>query len=1114
VPHRAAPTAAVLLLALVSLASDSPESPADKGGAAGPAKPETVELRGRVSAPDGKPVAGATIRVLPEPKPSKVAGEHASTEATVVDSREDGTFVAGSLVGALFLVRVEADGFAPFFEAHVPGGTSLDVRLVAGQALSGTVLDLRSGTPLVGATVTVCDAGAAPFGRDACREARSGEGGTFRLADLPRGAVDVEALADGHAVGRMGNVAVPPLEADDRSPRRLEIHLSPGALWGGQVVNGDNQPIEGATVTLELSDPEHPELVERERRSETTDAAGRFSFEGVPLDARFRVQGSAEGYASTDMAAGPDMTIRLHLGATVDVRLLDATDVPVETLEVEFDSSDDANRGFLPMDPDLIESLGEGRFRVTRLPAGTYAVRLLPEGFADVERENVVLREGGSVDLGTIVVREGETIAGTVTNDAGEPIARAEIRALFEREGLLIRRAVRTSVEGKYRVPGLGEEPARLSVSAEGHGTDERSGLLPGAEDIDFVLERTGSVVGRIVLEGGGVPPVSQVRAHLETGDDPGQSVFLTLLDDLEDKDAGAFSDLDGRYRVDELAPGTYTIEAIAQGLAPGRATGLRVTSAGVTDAGSIVLERGMTIRGRVLDAGDDSPVAGATVSVGVPSAIDTLLRAPGLNETAVTGSDGRFRVEGIAAGPHDVSVEHPEFAPAESRVAVEDGVDPPEIIVRLSKGGTITGTVRDATGRSIPEGRVVLKNGRGDDRTTTTGVDGRYVFERLSPSTYSLSRAGPGAPTGVQHATVEEGETVVVDFGGAPAVRLEGLVLRGGEPAAGALLRFMRHGGGVIETARSEADGAYEVGLPAAGTYSVVVRTGPPGGPAGGILLMLTVPDEPEVTRDLVFATSGITGIVLDAEGRSISNAMVIVEDATTAGGGSTMTDSSGAYVVEGLEAGNYRVTVSASGFQPAERFADVPDTRIASGIDFRLEPGRRLRGRVVDPLGRGLGGAIVVVRASTEDPFAEPALTDVNGRFTAGAPGEGSVGVGVYAEGWAPAWRTGIVPREGEETTIVLSPGGKIEIRVLGADGRPVPGVGVKLVALGADPDGEKLFGTRQPPPTGIDGVALADSLVPGTYELWVTNRRGVAPVQVAVTEGRTTAVVLNLP
>jgi hypothetical protein len=206
----------------------------------------------------------------------------------------------------------------------------------------------------------------------------------------------------------------------------------------------------------------------------------------------------------------------------------------------------------------------------------------------------------------------------------------------------------------------------------------------------------------------------------------------------------------------------------------------------------------------------------------------------------------------------------------------------------------------------------------------------------------------------------------------------------------------------------------------------------------------------------------------------------------------------------------------VSATGFTSDEREGvEVGESGLTSAVDFRLEAGRVLRGRVVDPGGRGLGGAMVfVTHAATGESFSRPTQTDVNGVFTATAPGEGAVNITAIAGGWAPALRTGVVPREGEETIIRVSLGGKIEVRVLGGEGQPIAGVQVGVRSLLSGPGSLMGFGSNQPRPTGPDGSTTIDLLAPGPYEVFVPGNESIPRIQVGVDEGGTTPAVLTHP
>ena len=59
--------------------------------------------------------------------------------------------------------------------------------------------------------------------------------------------------------------------------------------------------------------------------------------------------------------------------------------------------------------------------------------------------------------------------------------------------------------------------------------------------------------------------------------------------------------------------------------------------------------------------------------------------------------------------------------------------------------GGTVTGTVKDATGAVIPGATVTLTGDDGKTQQAQTGADGVYTFRGVAPGTYSVSTAFKG---------------------------------------------------------------------------------------------------------------------------------------------------------------------------------------------------------------------------------------------------------------------------------------------------------------------------------------------------------------------------------
>src|SRR5215467_1963847 len=60
---------------------------------------------------------------------------------------------------------------------------------------------------------------------------------------------------------------------------------------------------------------------------------------------------------------------------------------------------------------------------------------------------------------------------------------------------------------------------------------------------------------------------------------------------------------------------------------------------------------------------------------------------------------------------------------------------------IALAQGDArFSGTVLDQTGAFVPGAMVTVKNQRtGEERTVTTGSDGRYVVPNLKPSVYTI---------------------------------------------------------------------------------------------------------------------------------------------------------------------------------------------------------------------------------------------------------------------------------------------------------------------------------------------------------------------------------------
>jgi protocatechuate 3,4-dioxygenase beta subunit len=160
------------------------------------------------------------------------------------------------------------------------------------------------------------------------------------------------------------------------------------------------------------------------------------------------------------------------------------------------------------------------------------------------------------------------------------------------------------------------------------------------------------------------------------------------------------------------------------------------------------------SIEGTVLDAATGQPIAGVRIHTG----------RGGRGQTVTTDSAGRFRMEALAAGTHQLRTEKEGYAPArpEGRTApgnsaipieVADGQRVTNVVVRLSRGSVVSGRVVQPNGEPFLEARVsVARRSYGQlgqesvesHGNSTTNDRGEFRISNLDPGQYYIAIDGP----------------------------------------------------------------------------------------------------------------------------------------------------------------------------------------------------------------------------------------------------------------------------------------------------------------------------------------------------------------------------------
>lgn len=379
-------------------------------------------------------------------------------------------------------------------------------------------------------------------------------------------------------------------------------------------------------------------------------------------------------------------------------------------------------------------------------------------------------------------------------------------------------------------------------------------------------------------------------------------------------------------------------------------------------------------------------------MSVSVPALDDPLHRA-------VTGRDGRYRIEHLAAGSHTVVVRARGLQQQSVRVSVAlDAGHPTQADFVLAPGLSIEGIVLDARGQPVPDAEVATEPGvfSTDDGTlftvrfspganhepavvaTRTDAAGRFVLDGLGSGNQSLVARHPDHAPGRVDAVAAGSRDleihlpagtrlagVVTDTAGAPVVEAR-VHLPGGPARSGASTRTDEQGAFSLVHAGS---GSVEIRVTAEGlvplTQSIALR-------GGKDLLDLALVLQPGVL---------VRGTVIGVDGLPVGGAQVTAHRAERtphgllgAGVLQATTADDGRFELRGLIPGeSYQAYVRHARLRelPIEPFLATPPEVQLGGL--AMSPGAVVRGIVVSADDTPIAGARVALEEVHEEAEQE---------------------------------------------------------------------------------------------------------------------------------------------
>lgn len=709
-------------------------------------------IRGTVYDPFGNALAGALCKV--NQMGAKSEGPPIDLTDDGIETNESGEFLFDTLTEADYRLIVSFPTYATYQELRIrPGADPLNIQLSEGAAISGSVLDVESNGPIMGAVVTVNDV--ADVKKTAVTD---GEGRYFvrGITEQRRPIAYVSVTATGYT--RSGNEQVE--VADGAETPGANFYLERNGVVRGVVVSANGIPLPGVSVSARRMHSEQNPVVVNAAPPVTSESDGTFEVVEVSPGSGMFLEGTHGQYLvsqseSFDLTAGGSisgMSLVMKIGGALSGIVIDEAGVPIEgaVVAVRDEWLGEVNPESLP---NKSYTDGAGQWMIRSLPDGDHTIICSVPGYLIIERSGIVVAEGRNTANIELQMVKGAVLSGQVTSMDGAPIEGARIVAVDTSDGL--RKLHRsTDLTGHFQFDNLGRYPVDLIVEKSGYAeirlfeqpVDQKQPIL-------IRLEGLGGIRGAVLDESGRPLRAFSVSPRIIEGDREVTRV-----------PSRTFQSEAGRYDFDGLQPGTYNVLIGAPGFAQDVIENVVVRSNQWVDLPTAVLGQGGRVLGRIVDSNSGQPVAGAkiTVSGGNKNFLASTTFRPGgggRRDQIMTGADGYFEFIGLAVPQLSLRVEHRAYI-TESVDGILSGTA--DLVIAIGAGGIIEGRIADLEGNFLAGTQVLLSGGiKGTDARSQTDRKGFFSFPGLPSGIYVVRVTnfgrGDGTPTDIKNAPTFE---------------------------------------------------------------------------------------------------------------------------------------------------------------------------------------------------------------------------------------------------------------------------------------------------------------------------------------------------------------------
>jgi uncharacterized GH25 family protein len=511
--------------------------------------------------------------------------------------------------------------------------------------------------------------------------------------------------------------------------------------------------------------------------------------------------------------------------------------------------------------PRTVKTEGDGTFAFDKLVGRSYA---LTASSGDLIGGPVTHQLAATSDPVVIRLSEGATLVVDVVDDAGHPVAAADVKLAGESD-----LTTKTDDKGMAKLKPVRPGWVMVEVNAAGYalGTNFTTlGSAGASGEISVTLHKGMPVSGRVIDDAG--KPIA--KAHVSAGDGSPWSLGRDA-DEVE-------TDAKGQFAFVALGAGSHVLSAVDGEHAPAESSPITVSATRAVTGIEITMKAGGVVSGVVVDH-DAKPVAFATVRIAGTGAQMWQVAS----RQATSDAKGAFELRGLGRAKLQARAESDAAASKLVDVDLSAKSAVRDVKLVLDVAGTISGVVVDDKNQPVAEVQVnafpdVLAGAATEGlalagmSSATTDGGGNFTLHGLPDGGYRLWAArstGMNDGWGMQSTPAKTGDKAVRIVLPAPGGLTGKIVLEGGKPPSLANVQAGAH------PATPAPGGVFTLKDLAPGTYDVTLH-----GPEFAEYVKHDVEVKPGAVTDLGTITvprgRSLAGRVVDGSGTPVAGARI----------------------------------------------------------------------------------------------------------------------------------------------------------------------------------------------------------------------------------------------